>query len=62
MKFLSTVAISSYSILLSFLAISSPAQAVSESDNNNSFATSRLLPSGVNSVDGQLENHLGLIV
>ncbi|MBC1222983.1 hypothetical protein GNF10_15400 [Nostoc sp. UCD121] len=56
MKLLSTLAISSYSISLSFLTIASPAHAVSESETNNSFATTKLLPSGVNSVDGQLEN------
>jgi hypothetical protein len=56
MKLLSTLAISSYSISLSFLAIASPAHAVSQSENNNSFATKSLLSSAISSVEGQLEN------
>ncbi|MEH2406059.1 hypothetical protein [Nostoc sp.] len=55
MKVSSTLAISSYSILLSFIAISPPAHAISASETNNSFATRKILPFGVSSVDGQLE-------
>lgn len=52
MKVLSKLAISSYSIALSFVAIAPSAHALS----NNSFATTKVLPSGVSSVDGQLKN------
>jgi hypothetical protein len=56
MKLLFTLAISSYSISLSFLAVTTPAHAASESENNNSFATTKTLPPGVSSVDDQLKS------
>jgi len=55
MKELSVLAISSAcSISLSFLATPQPASAVPESGSNNSFATRDFLPSGSNTVDGEL--------
>ncbi|WP_196520608.1 hypothetical protein [Nostoc sp. WHI] len=56
MKLLSTLAISSYSISLSFLVIAPPVHAASESETNNSFATTNVLSSGISSVEGQLKN------
>ena len=56
MKVLSTLAISSYSISLSFLTIVSPAHAASQSETNNSLTTTNILSSGFTSVEGQLEN------
>ncbi|MEH1935564.1 MAG: hypothetical protein V7L14_18065 [Nostoc sp.] len=49
MKVFSTLAIS-------FIAIAAPAHALSESETNHSFANTKILPSGVSSVDGQLES------
>jgi hypothetical protein len=55
MKGLSVLAISSAcSISLGFLATAQPACAVPESGSNNSFATRDFLPSGSNTVDGEL--------
>jgi hypothetical protein len=55
MKGLSVLAISSAcSISLSFLATAQPTWAVPESGSNNSFATRDFLPSGTNTVDGEL--------
>jgi hypothetical protein len=56
MKLLFTLAISSYSISLSFLAVGTPAHAASESETNNSFPTTKILPPGVSSVDEQLDS------
>ncbi len=55
MKGLSVLAISSAcSISLSFLATAQPTSAVPESGSNNSFTTRDFLPSGSNTVDGEL--------
>jgi hypothetical protein len=55
MKGLSVLAIgTTCSISLSFLATPQPAFAVPESGSNNSFATRDFLPSGTNTVDGEL--------
>ncbi len=55
MKGLSVLPISSAcSISLSFLATAPPTWAVPESGSNNSFASRDFLPSGTNTVDGEL--------
>jgi len=55
MKGLSVLAISSAcSISLGFLATAQPTWAVPESGSNNSFTTRDFLPSGSNTVDGEL--------
>ncbi|BAZ48591.1 Na-Ca exchanger/integrin-beta4 [Nostoc sp. NIES-4103] len=56
MKLLSTLAISAYSISLSFITIVSPAHAAPEGETDNSSTDTNILSGGFSSVEGQLEN------